>query len=71
MCPSAPVPEIRTLIPFVVRHPLVPKSIGAADRFAVVWSFPKDAPTSLTVSTRIVALTPLPFVVVAYVLPAV
>ena len=55
---------MRTLIPFVVR---IPQSTtrGEAERFAVVCNFAKEAPSSEIVETVIVALTPLPLVVVA------
>ncbi len=63
MCPFADAPEIRTLTPFVVREPLVPKLTGGADSLATHWSFAKETPVSSMVRTRIVAPVPVPPVV--------
>jgi hypothetical protein len=58
-CPFAEAPLIRALTPLVVR---ISTTRGAAERFAVLWSFAIDVPSSVTVSALNVAPVPLPVV---------
>lgn len=63
-CPFASVPVMRALIPPVVRIPSASVN-GGADSFATEASLAIDEPTSTRVVASMVALLPLPSVVVA------